>query len=165
MGQSFDKVSALADTTLTSGCKDAATAWAKKASAMYKSIAGTSPSSYNGNFFNSLLTSGNALLILNSELNSECQNINKIKQFSVRTTKMSGLFNLLFTAGYSYFTQDTLYTSLNNLKDYQTAPCEEVGFNLANVMMTLLQTTTATDTNSQQISAFGSGMSGTQVKV
>ena len=87
----------------TTKCLEQATSWAKKAQAMYATVSGTSLSSYTGTTLNTLLSSYNELTMLNADLNAECETINKIKQFSQRTTKLSGFFNALFTGGYSAF--------------------------------------------------------------
>jgi hypothetical protein len=165
MGQTYTDITKLGDNDAITSCTKYAASYAAKVNALYSTLTGTALSQYTGTFMNTLLSSGNDILILTSELNDQCQNIYKIKQFSTRTNSLSGFFNMLFTVGYSYFKKETIYTSVQALTGFKTLECNKVGFQLANLMMAVLQTSTAVDTNSEQVSAFGSGLSSTSAKV
>lgn len=95
--------------------------------------------------------------MLTSDLNSECQVINKIKQFNARTSKISGFLGSVFTGVWSTYKSASFQASLNVMKSFSSADCTLVGFHTANIIQALLQTTTAVDSNSQQIASYGSG--------
>ncbi len=96
-----------------------------------------------------------------SDQSTACQDLNKIKQFTTRTTQASGIMNILFTVGYSsvpfsYFvsTMDDgdiytygydiyenflgVYENYSDSSSTTTASCDELGFYFGKIVSELL---------------------------
>ena len=89
-----------------------------------------------------------------------CQDLNKIKQLDIRLTTLSGFFQMMFTAGFSYFKQEAVYESVQGLKNLQSTDCTTVGKLYGQFLAAILQTKTVSQLNQAEVSTFGSGNGG-----
>ena len=87
-----------------------------------------------------------------------CQDINKIKQFSMRLKSFSGAFNWAFTMGYGYWKKNDFYFAANTVfKSDPTQTCTAFGTGFGALLASSLQTYTAAQTYLSDIASYGSG--------
>lgn len=90
-----------------------------------------------------------------------CQDLNKIKQLNIRLSTVSGLFHMMFTAGWDIFKEKgSIYTAVNGLKNFKSTDCTTVGKYFGQLIAGVLQTKTVTALNQAEVSTFGSGNGG-----
>jgi len=65
---------------------------------------------------------------------SSCSAITLIKQFSARTSTLSGLLDMLFSVSYDFVYNGIIYMTLvNHLQEFST-PCILVGSDIGNII-------------------------------
>eukprot|EP00347_Sterkiella_histriomuscorum_P009419 403341286 len=153
-GQSSDSA------TTTSQCYQQATKVANYYSTIYQSLKGTSLSNYDNTLLNQLFSNIQNVMVQSSGMLESCQDLNKIKQLDIRLTTLSGFFQMMFTAGFSYFKQEAVYESVQGLKNLQSTDCTTVGKLYGQFLAAILQTKTVSQLNQAEVSTFGSGNGG-----